>query len=253
MPRWRKSRTRGCAASARRPRRRSARARARLASITSSSRKMSSDGQRRAAGERVAGVGVRVQEAARDVVVPEGVVHLVGGQHARQRQVAARDALGEQQEVGRDARLLAGEQRSRAPEPGHDLVGDQVHLVARAELAGAHEVVRVVHRHARGALHQRLDDQRGGRRVVLREVRFERPRRALGARRAADSPGRAGRASGRGHRAPRAQQRRIGVAEQRHVGDRQRAERLAVVAAGEAHEAALVAAARGSPRRGSSS
>ncbi len=91
-------------------------ARARLAASTSSCAKMSSVGQRRAAGQRITGVGVRMQEAARDVVVVEGLVNLVRGQHHRQRQVAAGDAFGQAEKVGRDAGLLAGEQRSGAPE-----------------------------------------------------------------------------------------------------------------------------------------
>ena len=95
--------------------------------------------------------------------------------------------------------LLAREHRPGAAEAGHDLVGDQQHVVARAQLARAREVVRVVHRHAGRALHQRLDDQRRDRRVVAREVRVERVRRALGdvARRFA---GGAPRASGEGTR-----------------------------------------------------
>ena len=65
-----------------------------------------------------------------------------------------------------------------------------------------------------GALHQRLDDQRGDRRVVRREVRVERLRGALGdvARRFA----RRGAARiRRGHGRIALEQRRVGVAENR--------------------------------------
>ena len=197
------------------------------------------DRERRPARERVAGVAVGVQEAAGDVVVVERGVHVVGGQHAGEGKVAAGDALRQQQEVGRDPGLLAGEERAGATEAGHDLVGDQVHAVARAQFAGANEVVRVVHRHAGRALHQRLDDQRGRRRVVPGEVRLERARRPLGdvARRltVAGEP-----RIGRGHGRVACKERLVGRAEQRHVGDGERAQRLAVVAAGDAHEAALL-------------
>jgi hypothetical protein len=93
--------------------------------------------ERRPARERVARVAVRVQEAAGDVVVVERGVHRVGGQNAGEGQVAAGDALRQQQEVGRDPGLPAGEERAGATEAGHDLVGDQVHAVARAQFAGA--------------------------------------------------------------------------------------------------------------------
>ena len=62
--------------------------------------------ERRGAGERVAGVAVRMQETARDLVVKESGVHRVGGEHHRQRQRATGQALGEAQEVGPDAGLF---------------------------------------------------------------------------------------------------------------------------------------------------
>jgi len=52
---------------------------------------------------------------------------------------------------------------------------------------------------------------------------------------------------GAGHRVAGAQQRRVGVAEEGDVGHRQRAERLAVVAAGEAEEAVLAGLAAVAP------
>ena len=103
--------------------------------------------------------------------------------------------------------------------------------MARGELAGAHEVARRIHRHAGGPLHQRLDDQRRRARMVLREERLERGDRGVdgGIRVAAV----AGAGGGRGQHRVRAQQRGVGVAEQRDVGHRERADRLPVVAAGE--------------------
>ena len=46
-------------------------------------------GERRAAGQRIAGVAVGMQEAAGGVVVVEGGEDVVGGEHDGQRQVAA--------------------------------------------------------------------------------------------------------------------------------------------------------------------
>jgi hypothetical protein len=57
-------------------------------------------GQTRTAGERVAGVRVRVQEAARGVVVVERRVYRIAREHDGQRRVAVADALGQAQESG---------------------------------------------------------------------------------------------------------------------------------------------------------
>ncbi len=70
--------------------------------------------QRRRAGQRVAGVAVRVQEGAQGrVVVVERAVDLVGGQARRQRQVAAGQGLGQAEEVRADAGLFTGEHAFR--------------------------------------------------------------------------------------------------------------------------------------------
>ena len=81
-----------------------------------------------AAGQRVAGVGVRVQEAAPDAVVVEGAVDRVGGEDDRQRQVAAGDAFRQAQEIRPDAGLLMGEEGAGAAAADGDLVADQMHL-----------------------------------------------------------------------------------------------------------------------------
>src|SRR6185437_7126075 len=109
-----------------------------------------------AARERIARVRVRMQEPARHVLVVERAVDLVGGEHARKRQISAGDALREAQEVRRDVSLLAREHRPGAPEPRHDLVGDEEHLVARAELARAAQELWMVEAHAARALHEGL-------------------------------------------------------------------------------------------------
>ena len=195
-------------------------------------------GQRRAARERVAGVRVRVQEAARRVVVVEGLVDRVGGEHRRQRQRAAGQALGQADEVRPDARLLVREHRAGAAEAHRDLVDDQVHAEAVAQRARLAQVGRVVHRHARRALHQRLDDEGGGLLVMLDQPRLQLARGAMrdvGGGLVALRATRVGRRDG----GRETHQRCVGLAEQRDVGHAQRTRGLAVVAALQRDEAVL--------------
>ena len=182
---------------------------------------------------------MRVQEAARDLVVPEGAVDRVGGQHGRQRQHAAGQALGQAQEVRPDAGLLVREQRAGAAEADRDLVEHQMHPPAVAQLAHPAQVDRIVHRHAGGALHQRLQDDRGRLRVVRLQPDGQcggGPLGHVGGAFARAGTAGVGAVDGGGQ----AHQRRIGVAEDAQIGDRQRPDRLAVVAAGQADEAGLV-------------
>ena len=50
-----------------------------------------------------------------------------------------------------------------------------MHLITVTTRARPAQVLGVVHGHAAGALHQRLEDQRGGARGVLFKMGFERP------------------------------------------------------------------------------
>ena len=99
-------------------------------------------GQRRGAGERVAGVGVAVEEGALLLGrAEEALVDPLGRQGRGQRHVAAGQPLGEAEEVRRDPLLLAGEHRPGAAEAGRHLVADQQHAEggrrARAPRAGS--------------------------------------------------------------------------------------------------------------------
>ena len=162
--------------------------------------------------------------AAAAVLGVEGLVDALRGEHSRQRQGAGGEALGQAQEVGRDAvhrairvaGLLAREQRAGTAEAHGDLIGDEVHGVLVAQRAQAAEVARVVHAHAAGALHQRFQDHRAhlaG--VALQQVAqlAQAPLRA-GARGFARC-GFVGVGRGRHQRAQ--QQRGVGVAVQAHV------------------------------------
>ena len=119
-------------------------------------------GERRRAGERVAGIGVAVEEGA--VLLgraEEALVDPLRRQGRGQRQVAAGQSLREAEQVRRDALLLAGEHRPGAAEAGRHLVADQQHAEAVAQLARSAQVARGVDQHPGCALDQRLDDHRG--------------------------------------------------------------------------------------------
>ena len=143
---------------------------------------------------------------------------------------------------GRDAGLLAGEQRAGAAEADRDFVGDQVHAVPVAGFAQQLQIERVVHAHAGRALHQRFDDHGADLVRVLRQQLAPSPRNA---RRASVLGGFAGLARvrvGRGHGDHVHQQRLVDLAVQLDVADGQRAERFAVVAVRQRDEAVLRAA-----------
>ena len=83
------------------------------------------------------------------------------------------DALGEGQDVGRDAEALGGEGMAEAAEAGDDLVEDQQDAVLVADLAQALEIALGRRQHAGRAGH-RLDDDRGdGRGVMQRHETLE--------------------------------------------------------------------------------
>ena len=119
-----------------------------------------------------------------------------------------------------------------------DFVADEMHVVAVAQGACEAQVFRVVHGHAAGTLDQRLDDQCGDAGVMLRQMGFQRGSGTagdIGRRFAVAGMARVG---GR-YRGGTAHQRRVGVLENRYVGDGQRADGLTVVAALEAEEILL--------------
>ena len=92
----------------------------------------------------------------------DDVAHRVGDADAAERDVAAGDALGELHDVRLDAVVLQPEPAAGAAEAGDHFVGDEQHVVARADLADAREVVRGRDDDAAGAL-DRLGDERGDR------------------------------------------------------------------------------------------
>ena len=91
--------------------------------------------------------------------------------------------------------------------------------MALAQAPRAAQILRVVHGHAGGALHERLDDQRRGLVVVFLEIAFQVGGAAgrIFERRFARLGGAPIRA---GYDRALAQQRRVGVPKERHVGDR---------------------------------
>src|ERR1700674_6002015 len=62
------------------------------------------------------------------------------------------------------------EESARAAEADGDFVADEMHRKAVAQLSCRAQVLRGVHRHARSTLHQRLDNDRCRRLLVLFKV-----------------------------------------------------------------------------------
>ena len=114
--------------------------------------------------------------------------------------------------------------------------------MARAEAARPPQVFGMVEAHAARALDQRLDDERGD----LGMVRFEESCEVVrGVHRALDAAEAMVVGAARGKRCDErlAHERRVGIAEDRDVGDAERAQRLAVVAALQRDELRLAALA----------
>ena len=102
-----------------------------------------------------------MQEGLGDIVVVKRGVNRIAREHARQRQIAAGEPFGQTDEIGQDFGLLVGKHGTGAPETGHDFIDDEVHVVFVAKRTRGAQVIRVVHAHACGTLHQRLDDESG--------------------------------------------------------------------------------------------
>ena len=180
-----------------------------------------------------------MQKSPRRIGAVEGLVDRVGREDGGQRQGTAGQPLREADEIGRDPRLLVGKQAAGAAKAGGNLIDDQVHLVAVAQDAGLAQVGRVVHHHAGGALDQRLHDQGRSLGVVLLEPALQRcgcTQGGVGGRLARQGIARIG----AGHGGRQAGERRIRVAENLHIGDRQGAHGFTVVTAGQSHEAVFV-------------
>src|SRR4029079_15304808 len=101
-----------------------------------------------------------VQERLR--ALQERLDQAVGHEHPADRRVAARQALGEGDEVGLEAVPLRAEPLTETAEGTDDLVGDEQHAVAVTDLAYPLEVAGRRPETATGVLH-RLEVDRGDR------------------------------------------------------------------------------------------
>ena len=127
-------------------------------------------------------VGERVHPAFARRHAVDDVAHRVGDADAAEWDVAAGDALGELHDVRLDAVVLQPEPAAGAAEAGDHIVGDEQHVVARADLTDAREVVRGRDDDAAGPL-DRLGDERGdgiGRLRAGWRLRAHWPRRRRG-------------------------------------------------------------------------
>ncbi len=179
-------------------------------------------GDRGGAGQRVARVGVPVEEGlVFGVGTQEGLVDPLGGERRGQRHVPAGEPLGHAEQIGRDAFLLAGEHRPGPPEAGRDLVADQQRAVAVAEPPDGAQVPRWMSEHSRRPLDERLEDHRRDLLLVHGEQAGDvvdvTRLRPMGIE----------------------EQRPEGGVEERHPTDRDRADRVSVVGLLEADERGL--------------
>ena len=79
---------------------------------------------------RVCVVGKAVQKSSR--ALGDRINHFLARNHRPQRRVSRRQALGRNQNVGRDLPVLNREITSSSPHAGHDFIGNQQHTVALA-------------------------------------------------------------------------------------------------------------------------
>ena len=113
-------------------------------------------GTARRAGQRVAGIGIAMQEATR---IEHRLDHVGPRHHRPQGRVTGGEPLGEGDDVRRDAPMLGGDELAGAPGAGHHLVIDQQDAEFVADLADARVIAVGRHqRPGRGATH-RLHDE----------------------------------------------------------------------------------------------
>src|SRR6266545_2456497 len=123
-------------------------------------------GQRHGARHGMAGEGDAVQEGP--LALQEGLHQEVPADHPAHRGVPAGQALGEGDDVGLVAVAVGAEPVPEPAEGADDLVGDQQHAVAVADLADPLEVAGRWREAAAGVLH-RLDVDRGDRLGALHQ------------------------------------------------------------------------------------
>ena len=155
----------------------------------------------------------------------------LGGDHGAHRRVGRRQALGQGHQVGRDALAAGGDPLAQAPAAADDLVGHQQRAVLVGQRAQALPVAGRGDEAAAGVLHGLGDDQRdlvgagGEDRVLDLGQQHGAERRGVGDRAAAGAAEHVG-VGDVGDVDRRAAERLL---EALHAGERQRAERDAVV------------------------
>ena len=176
-----------------------------------------------------------MQKSPGRIVVVKRCVDRIGGQHRRQRQGATGQALGQANEISTDAGHITREALTGAAKPGGDFVGNQVHLILRAQSPRTLQIVRVVDGHAGGALHHGLDDQCSGVCMVMLQPFLQGLRCRLCLLLGVHTGRSQARIRAR-HHGRTAHQGRIGAAKQRYVRHSQCAHRFTVVALGQTHK-----------------
>ncbi len=126
------------------------------------------------AGNRVAGIGVAVEEL--DGVLRAGhhrVIDLAACKHSTHRDRAVGQALGRGDEIGHDAEVIGRERRSKASKAGDDFVEDQQDAVFVGDRTQALQIALRWQDNAGGTGHRLDDDSRNGFRAVQGDQTFQ--------------------------------------------------------------------------------
>ena len=132
-------------------------------------------GERGGAGQRMAGIGVAVEQFDQ-VFRPahHGVVDIRAHRDPAHGHGRVGQPFGHRHDVGSNVETLAREGRAEAAEPGDHLVEDEQYAVAVADRAQALQIPLRRNQHAGGAGHGLDDDGGDGARAIERDQVFQR-------------------------------------------------------------------------------
>ena len=179
-----------------------------------------------------------MQKTPAQVLIIKPLINRGAGEHHGQGQRAAGNSLGQAQQIRPDTRLLAGEEGAGTPATHGNLVQNQMHLMAVAQLARTAQIIGGVHVHACRTLHQRLQNHGGNVLMALQNL-FQRLQCVCGD--LAVFVWAMGLAQiGTGCGVLLAQLRAVAFPEQGHIGYGQSTQRFAVVSLCNAYKTMLV-------------
>ena len=128
------------------------------------------------AGQRVAGIGVAVEQFdPRHVAgcVDDGIIHMPRRCHRAHGHGGVGEALGQADDVGRDAEAFSGSGRADAAETGDHFVEDQQDAMLRRDRPQPFEIAHRRDQHASGTRHRFDDDGSDGIGAMQGDHRFQ--------------------------------------------------------------------------------